>query len=125
MSKNAVKLPDIASLTARAHGLMPVEYKVVVRPEKAKDYVATKTGVRIYKPDETKERDDHASMEGELVAIAPHAFTYEEWPENARKPMVGDHVIFARYSGITVEGNDGVEYRLMNDKDIVAVRGRR
>lgn len=101
-----------------SHGLQPVEYKVVVRPRKAQE----KTAGGIVLPDEVLDRDQHAAIEGELVALSPLAFTYEEWPKEARKPQAGDTVIFARFSGNTIKGNDGIEYRIMNDKDVIAVR---
>lgn len=104
-------------------GIDPIEYKVVVRPVAEKGYVEFKSGFRLEKPDETKERDQHAAMEGEIIALSPFAFTYEEWPADAEKPKPGQTAIFARYSGVTIKGNDGVEYKIMNDKDIIAVRG--
>lgn len=103
-------------------GIEPIEYKVLVRPVEETGYVQLKSGFKLLKPDETKERDEHASMEGTITAISPLAFSYEEWPKTAQKPSVGDTVIFARYSGITITGSDGGKYRIMNDKDIVAVR---
>lgn len=103
-------------------GIDPVEYKVVVLPVEEKGYVELKGGFKLHKPDETKERDKHAAMEGDLVAVSPLAFSYEEWPATARKPTSGDRVVFARYAGITITGSDGKEYRIMNDKDVVAVR---
>lgn len=104
------------------HGLEPLEYKVIVRPVEEKGYVEFKGGGKLWKPDETKERDQHAAMEGTVVAVSALAFTYEEWPKDAVPPAVGDVVIFARYSGVFVKGNDGVEYRIMNDKDVIARR---
>lgn len=103
-------------------GIDPIEYKVLVRPVEEKGYVEMKGGHKLWKPDETKERDQHAAMEGEIIAVSPFAFTYEEWPASAEKPKPGQTAIYARYSGVTIKGNDGVEYRLMNDKDILAVR---
>lgn len=103
-------------------GIEPVEYKVLVRPNKEEGHIELKGGFKLYKPDETKERDQHATMEGVIVAMSPLAFGYETWPEGARKPQVGDSVVFARYSGLNIKGRDTLEYRLMNDKDIVAVR---
>lgn len=102
------------------HGIIPVEYKVVVRPRKADE--KTKGGIVL--PEQVVDKDQHAAMEGEIVAVSPFAFSYEEWPMGARKPREGDRVLFARYSGITQRGADGVEYRIMNDKDIVAVLRR-
>lgn len=99
-------------------GITPLEYKVLVRPVEVEQ--RTKGGILL--PDETKERDQHAAMEGEVTAISPLAFSYEK---DAPTPALGDTVIFARYSGINVTGKDGVAYRLMNDKDVVAVRGGR
>lgn len=102
-------------------GITPVEYKVIVRPVEETGVIKFKSGFELVKPDETKERDQHAAMEGTIVAVSPLAFSYEEWPAGARKPEVGDTVIFARYSGITVKDGDA-DLRIMNDKDIVGVR---
>jgi len=104
--------------TVPAHGIECIEYKVLVEPIKVEE----KTPGGIIKPGIVLEKDQHAAMEGVIRGLSPFAFSYEEWPQNARKPRVGDRVVFARYSGITQKGNDGVEYRIMNDKDIVAVR---
>jgi chaperonin GroES len=96
-------------------GIDPIEYKVLVRPKTA----ANKTAGGIMLPEVVVEKDQHASMEGTVCAVSPLAFSYED---GAPKAKPGDTVIFARYSGINVKGCDGAEYRLMNDKDIVAVR---
>lgn len=102
-----------------AHGIECLEYKVVVRPVKAAD----KTSGGIHLPDVVVEKDQHAAMEGELVGMSPLAFSYED---NAPCPEIGDRVLFQRYSGLIQRGADGVEYRIMNDKDVVAVlRGGR
>lgn len=105
-------------IQASAHGIECVEYKVLVKPKKAEE----KTRGGIVLPEQVVEKDQHAAMEGVICGMSPFAFSYEEWPLGARKPQIGDVVVFARYSGITQKGNDGVEYRVMNDKDIVAVR---
>lgn len=97
-------------------GIYPVEFKVLVRPIEVEE----KTSGGIYLPDSTKERDQFAQMQGELVAISPLAFTYDssiEWDQ----PKVGDRVLFAKYAGTVVDGKDGKKYRLVNDKDVAAV----
>ncbi len=114
MSKSAA----VAHLpTVNTSGIDPIEYKVVVRPEKAIE--RTKGGIVL--PEVVVEKDQHAAMQGILVAVSPFAFSYEEWPKSARKPQPGDRVMWARYSGIIHKGRDGIEYRVMNDKDIMAV----
>lgn len=97
------------------HGIKCLEYKVLVRPNEAK----AKTAGGLYLPDTVVEKDQHATTEGAVIDISPVAFSYEH---NAPRPVVGSVVIFQRYAGLRVTGNDGVEYRLLNDKDVVAVR---
>jgi chaperonin GroES len=100
-------------------GIRPTEYKVVISPKQLDE--RTKGGIII--PDATKERDQYAQMEGVIVEVSPLAFTYEpreNWGDSV-PPKAGDRVLFAKYAGATVKGKDGVEYRIVNDKDIFAV----
>lgn len=120
MTKIAEKIKTLPRMNLS--GITPLEYKVLIRPVEETGFIAFKGGHKLYKPDETKERDQHAAMEGEIIDMAVFAFTYEQWPDGAEKPRAGQTAIFARYSGVNVKGADGIEYRLMNDKDIVAVR---
>lgn len=104
-------------MTENPSGIMPTEYRVLVRPKVTDE--KTKGGIII--PEQTKERDDFAQIEGELVAVSPFAFSYaDEWPEG-RKPQVGDRVFYAKYAGTTVKGRDGADYRVINDRDVWAV----
>lgn len=96
-------------------GLRPMEFNVVVRM----DPVENKIG-NIIIPESKKDRDELATDEGTLVALSPHAFTYADWPEGAEQPCPGDRVMFAQYSGRIWE-RGGVKYRILKDKDIVAV----
>jgi co-chaperonin GroES (HSP10) len=104
---------------ANHSGIFPTEFKCLVLPNKVED--VTKGGIIL--PDEVKHRAKFAEMEGVLIAASPAAFTYinaAEW--DGQKPAVGDRVIIAKYAGVHVKGDDGVEYVLINDKDIAAVR---
>lgn len=97
-------------------GLRPIEYNVVVKP----DPVEEKTAGGIIIPINKTERDKLAIDEGTLVAVSPHAFSYADWPEGEEPPKPGARVMFARYAGSLHERN-GVEYRILKDKDLVAV----
>jgi co-chaperonin GroES (HSP10) len=108
---------QIPSLEECNAGLTPVEFNVLVVPET----VETKTAGGIFLPDQKKETDQLAATKGRIVAASVLAFTYETWPEGARKPAVGDVVWFARYGGTLVTGEDGREYRLLKDKDVAAI----
>lgn len=99
-------------------GIYPIEYKVLVKPKELDDKFE---GTSILRAETTKERDQHAQVEGTLVAVSPIAFTFDHWPEDARKPEIGDQVLYAKYSGAEVEGRDGKKYRIINDQDIGAI----
>lgn len=103
-------------------GIHPTEFKVLISPKETDE--KTKGGIIL--PDATKERDQHAQMEGVLVAVSPLAFTYAtqaEWERgNGGPPSVGDRVLFAKYAGAVVKSmKDGKEYRLLNDRDVAGV----
>lgn len=98
-------------------GIAPTEFKCLVLPM----VIDEKSKGGIILPDETKDRDQYAQMEGTLIAVSPLAFTYADWPDGAMPPKPGDRVLFAKYGGIVRKGKDGKDYRLVNDKDISGV----
>lgn len=105
--------------TANPSGIHPTEYKVLIRPKQIEE--KSKGGIIL--PDEKKDRDQYAQMEGTLIEASPLAFTYEpktSW-NGSEPPRPGDTVLFAKYAGATVKGRDGLEYRICNDKDVCAV----
>ncbi len=62
-------------------------------------------------------------MTGELLKKAPSSFIFNSarlaWkPEEI--PEIGDIIVFARYEGTIVTGEDGDEYRILEDKSIQA-----
>jgi len=93
-------------------GIWPVECKCLVLP----DEVPTKTagGIDI---SVTADKEQQAQVKGTLVAAGPVAF--EDW--SSKKIPVGTRVFFAKYAGIYISGDDGKQYRLINDNDIMAV----
>lgn len=96
-------------------GILPTEFKCLLRPIETPDKIGS-----ILLPDEAKEKEKFATQEGILIAVSPAAFNYDGMVrEQAPKP--GDRVLYAKYAGFTRKGNDGVDYRIVNDKDICAV----
>jgi len=94
-------------------GFAPFDTRVLVLP----DQVADKIG-SIILPEAKKEREAWAMTKGTLIAVGSNAFI--EWGDAADKPMPGDRVIIAQYAGKQHEGDDGKQYRICNDKDILA-----
>lgn len=114
MAEAVAKLRVVAS---NPSGIFPTEFKVVVKPVEVKE----KTAGGIIVPEESRERMQYAAQEGVLVAVSPLAFSYEKWPEGYEPPQIGSRVLFAKYAGAKVKGRDGVDYRLINDRDVAAV----
>lgn len=99
-----------------ASGLTPLEFFVVVELDPFEE----KTPGGIILPSKVQDQDKLATQEGALVAVSPHAFTYADgWPDGS-KPEIGQRVLFKRYAGHLHE-RDGRTYRLLNDKDLVAI----
>lgn len=97
-------------------GIRPVEFKVVVYPKPVEE--VTKGGIIM--PVEKLTRDEHATQEATIVAIAEKAFSEADiWGGNP--PKVGDVVLFAKYAGLLRKGKDGKDYRVLNDKDCCAI----
>lgn len=94
-------------------GMQPVEYKILIAPEVVEE--VSSGGIVL--ATKTTEREKMAQVKGKLVAIGGNAF--EDWADP--KPQLGDTIWFAKYAGYVVNGADGAEYRLANDKDISAV----
>ena len=64
------------------------------------------------------------SESGTIVAMGGGAFYWNS--DRSREfrgeaPVVGDHIIFSRYAGREINGNDGNMYRLILDKEVGGV----
>jgi co-chaperonin GroES (HSP10) len=98
-------------------GIVPTEFKCLILPKPVEQKVGS-----ILLPDSTMEAEKYAAIEGTIVALSHLAFTYADEAEwQGHKPKPGQRVLHAKYAGVRVKGKDGVEYLLVNDKDVVAV----
>jgi chaperonin GroES len=99
-------------------GIQPLDLRVLVLP----DPIEEKTVGGIILPDQHKEREKFATMKATLIAVGVNA-----WEEAAArsqifvKPVPGDRVLISKYGGVLISGDDGKEYRLMNDEDVTAL----
>lgn len=111
------------SVVENRSGIVPTGYHIVVLPEQ----VAEKTGGGIFLPDERRERMQAVTTTATVVAVAPLAFTYNDKagdpPRSGWKGLMaypGAAVVLAKAAGIEIEGRDGLKYRIINDKDVIA-----
>lgn len=101
-------------------GLLPVEYRVLVKPEKIEETDpvlrrAKEAGIEL--PEEPSVREQMAQQRGVIIACGGNAFS--DW--KGYRPEPGVRAMFAKYAGYNIEGEDGEFYRMLNDKDISAV----
>jgi co-chaperonin GroES (HSP10) len=116
-------------------GIFPSGDRVVVLPDEIKE---TTEESAIYIPDSVREKHMHAQSTGVLIAVGPDAWFHSvevverlidgQWKVTERRSKgysepfakIGDRVAFAKYGGLQVEGEDGINYRILNDEDITA-----
>lgn len=101
-------------------GIQPLDDKILV----LMDDHAERTKGGIIVTDETKARQSMASETGVVVALGEAAFVYSDDGQRhwtTARPQPGDRVVVERYAGRTVQGQDGVEYRLCSQRAIGGV----
>ena len=99
-------------------GIHPIEYKVLIKA----DEFGQVTEGGVWLPDDEVARQDGAMTRGTVIETSPWAFDFLSDNEDGLAGVgAGDSVLFAKYAGQTVDGKDGEKYRLVNDKDIIAI----
>ncbi len=102
-------------------GWEPVTDCVLVLP----DTPQRKVGSLII-PDAVADRHALAAESGILVATGPDAFVWNSDRtrrlEGTEKPQPGCRVVFNRYSGINLAGDDGQGYYILVDHSVKATR---
>lgn len=95
-------------------GITPFDLKVLVYPDPPEE----KTPGGLIKPQQTQTEEKYAATKATLISRGENAF--REWGDTANKPEDGQRVLIAKYAGLNIKGDDGKDYRLCNDEDIVA-----
>ncbi len=116
-------------------GIFPCGNHILVKA----DTIEEKTEGGIVLPQSVKEKHQYSVAYGYLVAVGPDAFTHsveltERWTDNGWKlhekkttkysqifAEPGDRISFAIHSGREYFGEDGEEYKVMNDTDITSI----
>lgn len=101
-------------------GCKPIGDRVLIRP----DIAASSSGT-IKLPDDVVERAQMSSSSGVIVEAGDDAFAWNSdrtRPFTGERPKAGDRVFFDKYAGKVILGDDGVEYRLMDDASIGGIR---
>ena len=92
----------------------PTGWRMVVLPFK----MAEKSKAGLFFAKDTIERQQVASTCGLVLAMGPHCYDKEKFPEGPWC-KTGDWVVFARYAGSRIN-IDGGEVRILNDDEVLA-----
>lgn len=102
-------------------GWSPIGDYILVKP----DTVANSTSGGVELPDDIVERMELAAMTGIIVECGDEAFKWNADRTRhfeGKKPKAGDRVIFEKYAGKPILGEDSEHYRIMDDKAVGGIR---
>lgn len=71
-------------------------------------------------PDNVSDRERLGEVRGRIVDMSPACFDFADFGDDY-KPKIGDSIIFSKFLGVVTTGEDGNEYRIILDKNVVAV----
>lgn len=80
----------------------------------------TRTSGGIILTDATREKERLTEVRGRVVSMSPACFDFAAFPDGST-PAVGDAVQFAKLAGVMTTGADGREYRVIQDRDVLAI----
>lgn len=98
-------------------GIEPLDVRVLVHP----DPVEQKTKGGIILPDQAVDQEKYATVKATLVAVGVNAFAEASANPMFTAPQPGDRVMIAKYGGVNIKGDDGADYRIMNDEDVIGL----
>lgn len=117
-------------------GITPKGNRVLVLPDEIEE---TMSEGGIFIPEPVRNQHAMAQTTGVLIAVGPDAWTHStkikyRMIDGAWKPVEkevtgysepfakpGERVVFAKYGGLEVKGEDGKQYRILNDEDITTL----
>ena len=95
-------------------GILPTGGHLLVLPDKVEE----KTAGGIYIPQTTRDKEQLAATVGRLIACGPGAWV--DLDDGQPWADVGDKISYARHAGVSMTGQDGQDYVLINDNDVLA-----
>ena len=97
-------------MTCNCSGVQAIGFRVLVKP----DAVQQTTVGGVILPDDYRSKEAFAQARGILVSKGANCFD-----EISDAPEIGDRVVFPKFEGTEVMGEDGDVYRLIEDRFII------
>jgi len=113
----AMRFEKAVHIHTNTSGIEPLDMRVVVLPDPAEK----RSSGGIILPDANIEQKEWAQMKGTLVAVGQNAWCEAKAARGFEPPEPGTRVLFAKYGGVTFDGDDGKKYRIMNDEDVTGI----
>lgn len=123
--RNAVASLSNGSVTVAGEplntsGIVPLDHRLLV----LHDPVETKVGSIII-PDSEADKRKYAQTKATVIACgdmcwAEARYDASRFGVSAAFPEPGDRVLVGRYTGDTHKGEDGRDYTVLNDEDVIA-----
>lgn len=98
-------------------GVEPLDMRVIVKPDPAEK----RTAGGIILPDQDVEKKEWAQTKGTLIAVGVNAWSEAKATRGFVPPEPGARILYAKYGGVALEGEDGEKYRIMNDEDVTGI----
>lgn len=95
--------------------IIPCGHRILVKVQQTE----RKTASGIVLPDSAVEKNQRDQVKGVITAIGSNA--WKAFDDGSPWAALGDLVLFSRYGGKIVFDDDGTEYRVLQDEDVVAV----
>uniref|UniRef100_A0A6M3LG99 Putative chaperonin n=1 Tax=viral metagenome TaxID=1070528 RepID=A0A6M3LG99_9ZZZZ len=95
-------------------GTLPTFDRILIYPLEVEE----KTKGGIYIPEVLKDKEQMGQRKAILVDVGPLAF--DGWKD--RIPVSGDTILLSAYPGIVTKGDDGLDYKLCLDSEVIAIR---
>lgn len=102
-------------------GIIPLDHRVLVLHDKVEEKVGS-----IFLPESEKDKQKHAMTNATVIAVGALAWCEakhdaKNFGIDARFPEAGDRVKVGKYTGDQHKGDDGVEYTILNDADVIGL----
>jgi co-chaperonin GroES (HSP10) len=104
--------------TENLSGIIPLNYSVLVLPEPVDDTITAPGGTKFFVADDYEKKRRKQAKQEKSIIIDIGSNSFEDWDV---APNIGAKVMIEQFAGEFCIGKDGIEYRLITDKEIKAI----
>ncbi len=104
-----------------ASGIIPLDHRVLIQQDRPKEKVGS-----IILPPSKVDEEKYAMTNATVIAVGSLAWAEakhdaERFGVDFNAPVAGSRVKVGKYAGTRYEGEDGAEYTIVNDEDVIGL----